>query len=352
MLFPRGNKARSLNPDSRGEMTVINLPNDQECLSRYVAPNPSIWKGRGDAGDCEYIYQAVQCIDWRQCPPKSDNSSYGIIGFCSDEGVRRNLGNAGAAEGPESMRASLAKLPIHSERPLKFYDCGDICCSDGDLETSQKALGKIVYELLSHDIHPIVIGGGHEIAWGTYQGIAAAKPNANIGIINFDAHYDLRPLLGDGRGSSGTPFNQIALDRKENNLDFNYLCIGIQRYGNTRQLIERASELNVTTIYADELFEGGLSNYQKTIQTFINKCESIYLSICLDVFEASICPGVSAPQVLGLYPWQVIHLMREIISNGKMLCIEVAELSPKYDINMRSAKLGATLICDYVHHHH
>src|ERR687884_322191 len=48
-----------------------------------------------------------------------------------------------------------------------------------------------------------VLVGGHETAYGHYLGyVRAGRP---VGIINLDAHLDLRPVEG-GRGNSGTPF--------------------------------------------------------------------------------------------------------------------------------------------------
>jgi formiminoglutamase len=330
----------------------MSLLQDNQWQNRYVAPSPMIWKGRKDSGDHAYFHQVVQTIDLTQEVLNHQEAACGIVGFCSDEGVRRNHGRPGAAKGPKCLRESLGKLPIISDAHLSLVDCGDVNCTDSNLESSQQVLGKIVHEMFQHNIHPIIFGGGHEIAWGTYQGIASAYPEANIGIINFDAHYDLRPLVEGNKGSSGTPFYQVAKDRSAKNMDFNYLCIGIQRYGNSRQLFDRARELNVTTIYADDIFGQGVDVYKDTIRTFIAKSDVIYLSICMDVFEAAVCPGVSAPQVLGLHPWHVIPLMREIVNSSKTICLEIAELSPFHDINMRSAKLGASIVCDYIHHKH
>ena len=58
------------------------------------------------------------------------------------------------------------------------------------------------------------LGGGHEIAWASYQGIAAAfagnRKLERLGIVNFEAHFELRQPEHPGRGRSGTPFLQIA----------------------------------------------------------------------------------------------------------------------------------------------
>src|SRR6185437_6072062 len=142
-------------------------------------------------------------------------------------GVRRNQGRIGAAEGPDAIRRTLAKLPIHKNN-FQLWDAGNILCSDGDLEASQTALSEIVSMLLSKKITPIILGGGHEVAWGHYQGIAKVYPHKNLGIINFDAHFDMRSKLEDNKGSSGTPFLQIAEAHQATKRRFDYNCVGIQ----------------------------------------------------------------------------------------------------------------------------
>lgn len=344
---------KKTHPRKIGKLIMSSL-NDNFLHTRYTSPNPSVWSGRCDGGNNDYFHQIVRPIDVRhinlQLPSVVlQENGFGIIGFCSDEGIRRNQGRTGAAAGPRSLRECLGKLPI-PPAPFGLYDFGDVHCSDRDLESSQKALAQVVAHLFHQKVHPVLFGGGHEITWGSFQGIASAFPNASIGIINFDAHYDLRPLLEGGKGSSGTSFYQIAKERADKNLAFNYLCVGVQQYGNSQQLFDRARGLNVKTIHAEELFDGDLSVHRKAIRSFAAKCDYIHLTVCLDVFQASICPGVSAPQALGIFPWQVIPLMREAIDSLKTISLEIAELSPPHDIDMRSAKLGALLACDYMHY--
>ena len=70
---------------------------------------------------------------------------------------------------------------------------------------------------------PVTFGGGHETAWGTFQGVMATEPNVDVGVINFDAHLDLR---GDEPGNSGTPFNQMAKWCEANDHTLLELAIG------------------------------------------------------------------------------------------------------------------------------
>jgi formiminoglutamase len=319
--------------------------------TRYLPPDPTLWQGRNDIPKASSFFQIVQLInlmDSTKIP--TTQITFGLIGFRCDEGIRRNSGRVGAAEGPTALRQALAKLPVQKQN-FTFYDVGNIACLDGDLEASQHALGEVVAILLQQGIKPIIIGGGHELAWGHYQGIADAFPDKNLGIINFDAHFDMRPLLPHGKGSSGTPFLQIAKAQEAIRKQFDYNCIGIQHAGNIKQLFETAKAHNTHVILADELHQGQLEKCVDFVDRVIDQNEIVYMSICLDVFSVAYAPGVSATQTLGLYPWHIIPLVRQLAASGKVVSYDIAELSPRYDFDQSTSKLAANLIYEIVHHH-
>jgi formiminoglutamase len=76
------------------------------------------------------------------------------------------------------------------------------------------------------------------------------------------------------------------------------------------------------------------------------------MSICLDVFSAAVAPGVSASQPLGVMPWDIISFVRQLASSGKVVSCDIAELSPRYDVDHQTAKLAAILIYEFIHHYH
>lgn len=324
--------------------------------SRYLAPDTTPWKGRADTPPNSCFFQIVQLYDLLQNltppPPRTEKPCprFGIIGFRCDEGVRRNQGRQGAAEGPTAIRQALAKCPIQ-KHDFQLLDAGNIVCLDQDLETSQKALGEVITILFQHKVIPIVIGGGHELAWGHFQGITKAFPDKNVGIINFDSHFDMRPLLPDNQGSSGTPFLQIAGALKKEKKRFDYNCIGIQHSSNIRQVLDTAKAHDTKIMWADELHQGQLEKCVDFIDRVIDQNEIIYLSLCLDVFASAFAPGVSAIQPLGLYPWHVIPLIRQLAASGKVISYDIVELCPRYDIDQTTAKLAAILIFEFIHHH-
>lgn len=319
--------------------------------SHYIPPDQNQWQGRSDAPPHSCFFQIMQMMNLLEgSTAKDTHPTFALIGFKCDEGIRRNHGRIGAAEGPTSFRHALAKLPVQNQNFVCF-DAGNIVCTDGELETAQQSLGEVVTILMQQNIIPIVIGGGHELAWGHYQGIAQSHPDKHLGIINFDSHFDMRPLLPHGKGSSGTPFLQIAEAHKASRHRFDYNCVGIQHAGNIRQLFETAKKYGTKIILADELHRGQLEKCVDFVDRVTDQNEIVYVSLCLDVFATPFAPGVSAIQPLGLSPWHVIPFVRQLAASGKVVSYDIAELSPRYDIDHRTAKLAANLVYELIHHH-
>lgn len=112
-------------------------------------------------------HQLIQFVDLNKTI-KTDSELMNIcfLGFCCDEGVRRNMGRAGAAKGPLSIRKEMANWPANFHPHAQLFDAGDILCEDGNMEEAQEALSIAVQRIRDHNMFPILLGGGHEIALG------------------------------------------------------------------------------------------------------------------------------------------------------------------------------------------
>lgn len=305
-----------------------------------------MWTGRVDSEKKERFHQCVETVDIETIPSDS-SKKIAFVGFASDEGVKRNLGRPGAKEGPQAIRHALGSLPYYNQS-IRLYDVGDIQCQEGNLEVAQSELAETVASLKKKDVFPLVLGGGHEVAWGHYKGLANHSPTKQLAIVNFDAHLDMRPY--SDKGSSGTPFLQIANDLKARGLPLNYTCIGLQPAGNTGTLLEIAKEHHVNAIVAEEIHLTGIESTFRRLEKLVSEDVSLYVTVCLDVFASAYAPGVSAPQPLGLTPWQVIPLLRFLADSGKVTGLDIAELSPPFDRDDATAKLASNLIFDFIHH--
>lgn len=267
-----------------------------------------------------------------------------LLGFACDEGVRRNHGRVGAAAGPLALRKALANLAWH--RSAEAFDAGDVVCADGDLEAAQARLSDNVRDLLNAGHQVVVLGGGHEVAFGSWSGLAGHMENQaaipRIGIVNFDAHFDLRDPANVH--SSGTPFAQIAEQCAARGWPFRYACLGISRASNTRALFARAAELGVLVREDREISESTLTSIAAELEAFAADCDVIHLSVDIDVLPACEAPGVSAPAARGVRLELLEPLLEQLKSSGKIRLVDFAELNPEYDIDNRTARAAARLI--------
>ncbi len=306
----------------------------------YEPTDVTLWQGRKDTLPHERFFQHVQCVDIRS--HSFDNKKKTILlGFNSDEGIRRNEGRIGAKIGPIAIRQQLAKLACHTKQ--EFLDIGNIFCQDTSLEVAQQQFAKVLSHCHQHGLKSIAFGGGHEIAWAHFKGLTSHYPK--LGIINFDAHFDLRPSLDD-YSTSGTPFWQIKQYCSQNNLSFDYCCLGIQPLANSHSLFERAHEWGASYLTAEQINQDNFTQQIAFLDEFMLKHDYLYLTICMDVFAESFAPGVSAPQALGLSPWQALPLLKYIVQTGKVVSIDIVELSPPLDQEQKTSRLAAVIIAE------
>ncbi|RKN79381.1 formimidoylglutamase [Ulvibacterium marinum] len=308
----------------------------------YNPTNPEIWTGR-KSGKNLYLHEIVKYTDLDSIVPDATSKTIAILGYACDEGVRRNQGRIGAVEGPDAIRSQLGKMPNHLNLNTKLFDMGSIQCAEGDMEETQNALSEKLAQLLKKSLFPMVLGGGHDMAYGHFQGIKKfLNGSRSIGIINFDAHFDLRNNAN--ANNSGTPFYQIAQECKANGAGFNYLCLGIRKDANDKVLFQTANKLDVSYLENERFHLRYWKAVKQELHTFIAKVDALYMTIDLDGFSSAYAPGVSASSPMGFSPDIVLECLKVILPSQKLISMDIAEMNPKYDIDNRTAKLAASLI--------
>lgn len=304
----------------------------------------------GTSDDVLRWHQAIQYINLEndEIPLGKNKKGIVLLNFAVDEGVRRNKGRIGAAEGPQSIMQALANFPTHFENTTIFHG-GIITCTDGSVENSHVELASYVEKILRAGCLPIVLGGGHEVTYGHYLGIKnflrQKKKNNSLGIINFDAHFDIRPIEEKIGATSGTSIWQIANESKNGGEPFHCLALGIQKYANTKLLFDLADKFGVEYALGDEINYENKNALIGKIEKFIDSVDHVYFTICMDAFAASFAPGVSAPSPSGVIPDHVFTSCFDLIAKSKkFIALDFAETNPKFDIDSRTAKLAASLI--------
>lgn len=316
-------------------------------MSTYRRTKSSIWTGRKSEQRL-YLHEKIDCIDLEETELEIANKKIGLLGYSCDAGVKRNQGRIGAADGPDAIRRQLAKMPNHLASEVLLFDVGSVQCIDEAMEVAQELLSEKVTRLLEKNAFPILLGGGHDIAYGHYNGIKKfLGKDKSIGIINFDAHFDLRKNTSGS--NSGTPFYQVAEDCKDDSAGFNYLCLGIRKDANDKVLFQTAHDLGVTYIENINFSMNEAEIIVRTLLDFIRRVDHIYVTIDLDGFSSAYAPGVSAPSPMGFSPKIVIESLVLIFKSKKMISLDIAEMNPTYDIDNQTAKLAASLVHYVIH---
>jgi len=273
-----------------------------------------------------------------------------LLGFPQDEGVRRNHGRPGAAEAPNEIRRWLYRLtPWDGETganlsDLPPLDIGNIRLA-GDLESTQARLGSVIAEILRRGAIPVVLGGGHETAYGHYLGyVTADRP---VGVINLDAHLDVRPI-SDGQGHSGSAFRQ-ALEHPTQPLPGNrYVCLGALPSAVSRQhwqyVQDRGGTVHWNTGPRRSLYEP----FQREIDRLSKGNCQVYVTVDADVVRASDAPGVSAPNAVGLPGADVIACVFAAGCSPYVSSFDLVEINPRYDRDHQSARWAALAIWHFL----
>ncbi|MCW8331160.1 arginase family protein [Photobacterium sp. SDRW27] len=281
-----------------------------------------------------------------------------LLGLACDLNVKNSGGLTGAKEGPHSILDMLASMPFSSNLPL--YDAGIVEEVVGEsfttmLSTQYQKLRAILQ--LGH--FPIMLGGGHEVAIGSYKALSdtvhqatndrtkeglAQLPNASadrVGIINFDASFELKRSLSVKPGSA---FHSIATFCQEYNREFRYLGLGICDHINSQATFAYACELKAKWLLDSQMKIKNRKHIQETIEEFLAGVDHVHLSLDLAVFPSAVAEGVNMSRIFGVSVPVVEMVLKQILSSGKVRIMDIAELNTEYDYQKQTARLAAKLI--------
>ncbi|MGF1686173.1 arginase family protein [Photobacterium japonica] len=286
-----------------------------------------------------------------------------LLGLASDLSQQYFDAHAGTKEGPDSIRRALAASPVTTALPL--YDAGVIDEQQVAVfpETSFEAMQAYQYQRLREMLKlghlPVMLGGGHEVAIGSYLALSdtvyqaandwegegpAHIPHAcqpKVGIINIDANFQLRRTLAVRNGSA---FHTVASYCQAERRDFHYLGLGICDHTNSQSAFAYAKELGAEWLLDSQMKMKNRKQIQATISRYIDSVDHIHLSLDLAVFSSAIAEGVNMSRVYGVNLAVIEMVLKHIMASGKVRVLDVAGLNTEFDYQNHTAKLAAKLI--------
>ncbi|MDZ4322999.1 MAG: arginase [Alphaproteobacteria bacterium] len=199
-----------------------------------------------------------------------------------------------------------------------------------------------VEETLKRDERPVVIGGDHVVAVGTWAGVThGLKAKEKFGLIWVDAHMDahtmettpsqayhgmpLAVLLGHGEPSLVNLLDKGPALRPE------HVClIGVRSYEEGEENLLK--QLGVRIFFMEEVEERGFEAVFKEALAIVKKETSGYgLSLDLDAFDPMEAPGVGTPAPQGLKQKDVLPTLVQIKKDPALKAFEIVEYNPDRD---------------------
>ena len=277
-----------------------------------------------------------------------------IIGAASGVGAQ----DRGCEDGPVAFHRSQAWRAL-AHHPL--VDWGETLFAldaAGQAPVVQIAgfcrrLAGSIRETLADAAFPVVIGGDHSVAIGTWSGVAGFV-GAPPGLLWIDAHLDSHtPETSYSGAIHGMPL-ACLLGRGDKRL----LDIGIHGAQldpqHTVVLGPRSWEpeeaeflarMGVRIIGAAEIGERGLrACFTEALAIVGGAANGFGVTLDLDAFDPSAAPGVGSPEPDGLPVCGVRDGLRRLAASGHLRALEIVEYNPDRDRH----GITAQLICDVI----
>jgi agmatinase len=260
-----------------------------------------------------------------------------IIGVPDESKSHAN--RKGSSKGPDAIRLasnqtefferkgkSISILPMRGKTDNKrVLDMGNI---------QRNHLYSVIFDLISNNKIPIVIGGDHSITSISLHALGDALDK--VGLIYLDAHPDFVSSTRDYYGS--------VLADSAKYLDFDKSILIGTRSAEPEEL-ENAYKVGLEIVTPLDIVEYGISHITKKVVAKTGNKK--YISIDLDCLDPAFAPGVSVPSPAGIQSADLIYIIKQAISKG-IVGMDIVECNPDFDVNNMTASLGARIVFESI----
>jgi len=206
----------------------------------------------------------------------------------------------------EELEASPYRCGIHTMRPIEFGN------SNG--EDAISLIRDKVRRIVGEGKFPIGLGGEHTITSGMVDGVREKYPD--IHIVHLDAHADMREEY------EGTKWSHACVMRRLFEKKLTYTSIGVRSICEESFDVIKSNRENY--FFAHEIYNS--NDWIGKALSNINK--PVYLTLDVDVFDASILPTTGTPEPGGLHWYQVTAFIKELMKNKQVVGADIVELAP------------------------
>lgn len=299
----------------------------------YLNPgNAAVFKDR-------YVTKVDECI---MLYIKGEKGEIGLLGLPSS---KSSITLSNAANAPRTIRNALGSYSTFSgERDRDYHDYrildfGDVNVHPTDNEETLERLYISVREMIETDAchRYILLGGDHGVSFPSIR--AFSKKYGRTGVIQWDAHHDVRNLEDGGR-TNGTPFRSLLEEGIVRGEDL--VQIGIRDFSNAKAYHDYAITRGASIYTMADIDQDGLIPLiEKEIKRLAAQVDIIYLSVDMDVVDQAYAPGCPAIGPGGLTSRELLASIKAAATHPRVKAMDIVEIDPSKDFRDMTSRLAA-----------
>src|SRR5690625_1134570 len=274
--------------------------------------------------------------------------AYGLVGLPLS---KTSISHSGASFAPGAIREALSSYTVYSGEKganltEEIIDFGDVYLSPTNLIENQHTLYKALVDVFEAEVasNYFLLGGDHGVSYAAIK--AYAEHQGNVGVIQFDAHHDLRNTE-DGGPTNGTPFRRLLEDDilKGENL----VQIGIRDFTNAKAYDDYAKEQGVTVYTMGDVNKQSLTSIlNKEVQNVAEKVDHIYISLDMDVHDQAFAPGCPAIGPGGMDSTSLLEGIHFMARHEKVNALDIVEIDPTIDFRNMTSRVAAYTMLQFM----
>ena len=236
----------------------------------------------------------------------------------------------GADKGPEAFLNASENMELYDiETRSEVYKQGvfmpDAITENSSPEAMTEAVYKLTKEYILKDKFVTTFGGEHSISIGAIR--AHNEVFKNLTVLQIDAHADLR------KEYEGSSCNH-ACALYEANETTNLIQVGIRSMD-----VAETRVMNMDNVF----FAHDMAQDEFWMDAAIElMTDNVYITIDLDGFDPSICPGTGTPEPGGLMWYESLEFFRKVFEQKNIVGFDIVELCPN-EVEKSSDFLAAKL---------
>ncbi|MBI9093440.1 MAG: agmatinase [Sphaerochaeta sp.] len=233
----------------------------------------------------------------------------------------------GTAKGPQALLEASGQLEKlvddHSEPGLLGIHTTDAieCTYTNSIQEVFSKAAKLVNRAFRQQSVPVMLGGEHSVTNASIQAITKAYTKGEVGILQFDAHMDLREAY------EGSPFSHASVMKRAVEVGIPLYQVGVRNYSPEDLEAREAYKVGHLDAHALESMKHTKEGFTQVSlpESFPKK---VFITFDVDGFDASLMGSTGTPDPGGLFWWDAINLLESLTQGRTIIGCDVVELAP------------------------